>query len=663
MVKGLEAAGLASASYCAELSSLRRRLLEGEWDACRAYRECLEGDPNAQRAFDHQLAKYRFLELLCHDAAGAGPAAAPAPTAQIVEVLEELQRFCRKDEYETYVELLSLPSLQEEPSYADWTVPRGRALCFRQLCVVLKPRFASHPVAPRNRLETLLRQALSWQLHCLGAAAECQTLFHDVGSAQAQVQAQTQAGESPAREERSPSFGDAPRGETSYLIEAGGAGEVRTPSYETIDLSRIMSEAQAAPAPSPPPSRGSRSAKSSPKTHEATRRIASRLDQDPTDVRKRSLSASSPRGSAAAAEEAAPAGPPPPGGGADALPTTVENVVRGFKSREVYAGAAAPLGWVPTTILQDSQPIRALAFDPAGARLALGCNRGRALSILRVAGVGAAATARPVDLEARWEGFHRGSIYCVDWDATGALVATGSNDADVRIAAAPGGDGPAAGGGVVATLEGHDGCVRDVAFSQDACKLASCGEGDNAARVWDVAGGRELLQLPGAASAQTAVKFAADDGLLYSLCKSQVDVWDLRSGGLARSLGRLRDGPAQLSGMDLNADESLACVSFNDGVIKHVDVRTGDILADSYHHTADCRSVRFSPSGEWVLSCAFDATVFITDASRGTIVNSCVGHQSKVVQARWNPAALAFATCSVDNTCRLWTPLAKGPAA
>jgi WD40 repeat protein len=106
-------------------------------------------------------------------------------------------------------------------------------------------------------------------------------------------------------------------------------------------------------------------------------------------------------------------------------------------------------------------------------------------------------------------------------DAT--RLASGNTDGTVTI-------WDAGSRGVVSTLRGHTGEVRDVAFTRDGRRLVTA-SADQTVRVWDPSTGREVLVLRGHGTTVVRVRLSPSGHHLASMSPGrpgQVRLWDAR---------------------------------------------------------------------------------------------------------------------------------------
>lgn len=73
---------------------------------------------------------------------------------------------------------------------------------------------------------------------------------------------------------------------------------------------------------------------------------------------------------------------------------------------------------------------------------------------------------------------------------------------------------------------------------------------------------------------------------------------------------------------------------------------------------AHFRSIRFSPSAYYLLTCGYDNKIILTDLQGNltlSLPSVVVGeHQDKVISARWHPNDFSILTTSADKTAKLW---------
>ena len=325
---------------------------------------------------------------------------------------------------------------------------------------------------------------------------------------------------------------------------------------------------------------------------------------------------------------------------------------------------SAPVKFQKSAMLADTQAIRAVAFHPCGNYFAVGTNS-KALKICRK------ETSRhferdeqqisELEVLCQKTSIHKGSVYCVAFSSDGDIIATGSNDKTIKLLRFNE-DHPA-------SLEDqmelciHNATVRDLTFVHTAAGghpvLASGGAGGGLIYLSDCFTGQTLSSLQGHAGNVMAV-FAGDQAHL--LCSGSADksvrLWDLR---MARSIDVIATSSCVTSVcfnygtthslMLASADDSGQCIVYDVGARKSIRSFTP--------HEMDCRSIRFSPDSQHILTGSYDACVAITSVhySDSEILSDSyiVGkHRDKVIQCRWHPSEYTFVSSSADKTVVLW---------
>jgi WD40 repeat protein len=262
---------------------------------------------------------------------------------------------------------------------------------------------------------------------------------------------------------------------------------------------------------------------------------------------------------------------------------------------------------------------------------------------------------------------HSGSIFCTQFDATGDLLATGSNDKTIKVMRVP---------ALLdqsntetqdkwydpkhdITLFGHNGTVRALSFRPASSQLISAGSGDSRLRLWDIknASMDPLLQLDGHTQCVFALQISQKGSLILSGgLDGVVRAWDLRAGGCCVDEFHV-DGA--VSGLALSSTDTFFVAGLANGTISKVDLRAGrGPLWRHNTHTDDCRSVLFRDAEQTVLSASFDSTLCLSDCQTGHIKRHAPCHAGKIVAL----AAVSSPTgkcdialsASSDRSVKLW---------
>ncbi|EUB62835.1 WD repeat-containing protein 47 [Echinococcus granulosus] len=381
--------------------------------------------------------------------------------------------------------------------------------------------------------------------------------------------------------------------------------------------------------------------------------------------------------------------------------------VRCSGSTEREKNDEPPPQYLPITVLEDTQPIRSIAFHPLGTFYAVGSNS-KTLRVCRFPDISSLRpnyeATNPAIVMQRHK-YHRGSIYCSSWSRDGRIIATGSNDTAVHLlrvnpeTGAPIDDIPDS----FIQLTHHDGTVRDVVFMMTSYSegsgspsgnghsaLLSCapghlltaGAGDCRIYVIDVEragmlasgsglGGSSCLRLKSSSAAtvralsgHSATVFAltvwAPGSLFVSAsADATARLWDIRASApvlIIPSYSGVQGSP--FASVSMEASGNVLASGHEDATISLFDVRGARYISAYRPHSNEIRSVRFAPNDYYLLSASYDKRVVVTDLhgdlSQPLPCVQVAQHKDKVIQARWHPDQLSFVTTSADKCCICW---------
>ena len=221
-----------------------------------------------------------------------------------------------------------------------------------------------------------------------------------------------------------------------------------------------------------------------------------------------------------------------------------------------------------------------------------------------------------------------------------------------------------ASGRELATFSGPGG-VDELAFSPDGRRLASTGP-QQAATLWDIRSGRELLSLPidghtglgeRAAGPDSRVAFSPDGARLALVGFGGVMIWDATPGPEVMTI----HAPLQLQGLAYSPDGRRLAIADSEDAVRVRDAATGRVLltlpVPDWSIGLALSDVRFSPDGRRLAATFGDASsggVALWDATTGRLEARLDGHAYFVFNVAFSPDGRRIATASHDKTAKVW---------
>lgn len=204
----------------------------------------------------------------------------------------------------------------------------------------------------------------------------------------------------------------------------------------------------------------------------------------------------------------------------------------------------------------------------------------------------------------------------------------------------------------IRSFERHPDSVRSLAFSPDGEMLVTSCE-DSHVRIWNVDTGKLLHRCSGHKEFVFTASFSADGRTVLSAgMDGLIRVWNVASGKQEQELAG-HDG--WIRSVACSADGREWVSAGNDGTIIVWDAKSQDMLQKIEAHRGIVTRVVFVPGQQRrFLSGGYDNVIRLWESGRDVPLKTLIGHSKPVTTLAVSPDGKWLASCSRDNSLRVW---------
>jgi hypothetical protein len=328
----------------------------------------------------------------------------------------------------------------------------------------------------------------------------------------------------------------------------------------------------------------------------------------------------------------------------------------------LIAGAFGGLAYAGDFLYKEFRPllIGAIAILVFVSRFAtFEADRGRGAASLRLLSRSYAAlllfslvSIAPLILEGRLytealravqiKGIEGADINGVDFDSTGKLLATASDDGTARV-------WDAMNGVEKARLAGHTNWVWKARFSPDS-KWVVTASRDLTARVWNARTGALKLTLTGHTASVLDAAFSPSGTEIATASADQtVRIWNAETGELVRTLS---GHEARVNALAVSPDGQLIASADGAGMVRLWRWSSGETAAVLQVSGANWQDIAFDRSGKRLAAAAESGEAHVWDVA-GKQQVAAVDHKAKLFAVEF-VSRDELATGGIDSVARIW---------
>ena len=212
-------------------------------------------------------------------------------------------------------------------------------------------------------------------------------------------------------------------------------------------------------------------------------------------------------------------------------------------------------------------------------------------------------------------------------------------------------------------LSAHPNGVNGLAFNSDGSILASggclqfderkeaCTQGEIS--IWqmdDLA--KPVVTIPAHNSEVWSLAFNHDNSYLATSSTSQLIIWETKSWD---PVWEFNDANKYFSGIDFHPYiESMLAIGGADGMIRIMDVESGDLLQELPAHNDRIYKAEFSPDGRLLAASSKDSTVTVWVIETWEQLHTFINHNDQIVHIDFSPDSRRLASAGLDGQVIIW---------